>query len=188
MRFIVIDGMDGAGKDTHAEFVRRRYAERGSVIVRTHPSDSLFGRVAKASLLRRGKFFHLMAAIFYFFDVIYSLLRYYGRAETVIFVRYLGGVLYLPERYARVLYRFFRSVLPTSPYMFYLEAEPEVCMERVARRSESEMFENIEDFRRVRERAFRILKGWKFINTNRPIEETRREIERILSELDRRFP
>ncbi len=39
------------------------------------------------------------------------------------------------------------------------------------------MFENIEDFRKVREKAFRILEGWKFINTNRPIEETRREIE-----------
>ncbi len=50
------------------------------------------------------------------------------------------------------------------------------------------MFENIEDFRKVRERAFAILKGWKFINTNRPIEETRKEIEEILSELDRQFP
>ncbi len=129
-----------------------------------------------------------MAAIFYFFDVIYSLLRYYGKAETVIFVRYLGGVLYLPDKFAKLLYRFFCSLLPTSPYMFYLEAEPEVCLERVAKRSESEMFENIEDFRKVRERAFAILKGWKFINTNRPIEETRKEIEEILSELDRQFP
>jgi len=187
MRFIVIDGMDGAGKDTHAEFVRQRYAENGKVIVRTHPSNSLFGRLVKASLLRRGKVFHILAAIFYFFDVIYSLLRYYGKADTVIFVRYLGGVLYLPEKPAKLLYKFFCSVLPTSPYMFYLEAEPEVCMKRVAVREESEMFENIEDFKKVREKAFRILDGWKFINTNRPIEETRKEIEEILNELDRRF-
>jgi dTMP kinase len=185
MRFIVIDGMDGAGKDTHAEFIRRRYAD--NVIVRTHPSDSIFGKITKASLLRRGKLFHLLAAIFYFLDVIYSLLRYYGRAETVIFVRYLGGVLYLPEKPARILYRFFKTVLPTSPYMFYLEAEPEVCLRRVAEREESEMFENLEDFARVRDKAFKILEGWNFVNTNRPIEETRAEIERILNELDRRF-
>ncbi len=56
MRFIVIDGMDGAGKDTHAEFIRRRYAEKGRVIVRTHPSNSLFGRVAKASFSEEGNF------------------------------------------------------------------------------------------------------------------------------------
>ncbi len=64
--------MDGAGKDTHAEFVRQRYAKNGKVIVRAHPSNSLFGRLAKASLLRRGKVFHILAAIFYFFDVISS--------------------------------------------------------------------------------------------------------------------
>jgi len=40
MRFIVIDGLDGAGKDTHAELIKRRYLSMGErVVFRSHPED-----------------------------------------------------------------------------------------------------------------------------------------------------
>ena len=40
MRFIVIDGLDGSGKDTHANLIRERYISKGdTVILRTHPSN-----------------------------------------------------------------------------------------------------------------------------------------------------
>ncbi|MCS7130933.1 MAG: hypothetical protein NZ872_05895 [Archaeoglobaceae archaeon] len=184
-RFIVVDGLDGAGKDTHARFIAERYLLRGEkVVIRTHPSDSFFGRKAKKSLLGRGKINHFKASIFYFLDVINSLLRYYGKADNVIFVRYIGGVFYLPFVFAKILYRFFSTILPTSQYMFFLDAEPEVLAERVARRENREMFENLEDLFRVRERALKLLKGWHIIRTDREIEETRAEIEKILKNLD----
>lgn len=186
MRFIVVDGLDGSGKDTHAGFIRDRYLSKGeSVILRAHPSaDSFFGRKAKESLLKRGKINHIKAAIFYFLDVLNSLIRYYGKADNVIFVRYLGGVLYLPLPLAKILYLLFSAILPTSKYMFFLDAEPEVCLSRVEGRSEREMFENLDDFVIVRKKAMKLLKGWHVVRTDRPIHETRAEIERILDKLD----
>ncbi len=186
MRFIVVDGLDGSGKDTHAKFVKERYLSKGeTVIIRSHPSeDSVFGRMTKESLLKRGKINHIKAAVFYFLDVINSLIRYYGKAENVIFVRYLGGVLYLPLPLAKILYRLFSAILPTSNYMFFLDAEPEVCLERIEIRDEREMFENLEDFRKVREKAKYLLKNWHIVRTDRPIHETRAEIERILDKID----
>lgn len=185
MRFIVVDGLDGAGKDTHARFIAERYISKGeSVIVCTHPSNSFFGRKAKQSLLGRGKINHFKASVFYFLDVMNSLLRYYKKAENVVFVRYIGGVFYLPFPLAKLLYRFFSAILPTSQYMFFLDAEPEVLAQRVAKREEKEMFENLEDLRKVRNKALRILKGWHVVRTDRPLEETRAEIEEILDFLD----
>ncbi|MCS7144328.1 MAG: hypothetical protein NZ879_04835 [Archaeoglobaceae archaeon] len=188
MRFIVVDGLDGAGKDTHAKFIAERYISRGeTVLLRVHPSDSFFGKKAKESLLGRGKINHLKASIFYFLDVMNSLLRYYKKADNVIFVRYLGGVFYLPYSLAKILYKFFSKVLPTSEYMFFLHAEPEILAKRVENRESKEMFENLEDLRRVREVALKILNGWHIVRTDRPIEETRAEIERILNELDKKY-
>ncbi|MFN3384906.1 MAG: thymidylate kinase [Archaeoglobaceae archaeon] len=185
MRFIVVDGLDGAGKDTHAKLIAKRYERKGErVLIRNHPSDSFFGRRAKKSLLGRGKISHLKASIYYFLDVIYSLLRYYRRADTLVFVRYIGGVFYLPTPIAKILYRFFSTVLPTSRYMFFLEAKPEVLLERLSKRDEKEMFENIRALQEVRERALSLLKGWHIINTEKEIEKTRTEIEKILDELD----
>ena len=43
MRFIIIDGLDGSGKDTHANLISERYLSKGeTVILRTHPSDDNF--------------------------------------------------------------------------------------------------------------------------------------------------
>lgn len=185
MRFIVFDGLDGSGKDTHAKFIAERYQSKGeTIVIRTHPSDSFFGKKAKQSLLGRGKINHIKASIFYFLDVMNSLFRYYGKADNVIFVRYIGGVFYLPSPFAKFLYRFFSAILPTSDYMFFLDAEPEVLAKRISSRKEKEMFENLEDLRKVRERALKILKGWHIVRTDREIKETRTEIERILDKLD----
>ena len=46
MRFVVIDGLDGAGKDTHANLIKDKYDSKGEkVIIRSHPeSDNKYGR------------------------------------------------------------------------------------------------------------------------------------------------
>ena len=57
MRFIVVDGLDGSGKDTHADLIRDKYLGKpGTVILRTHPSnDNIYGKKAKNALLGEGK-------------------------------------------------------------------------------------------------------------------------------------
>jgi dTMP kinase len=109
MRFIIIDGLDGSGKDTHANLVREKYLSKGeNIILRTHPSnDNIYGVRAKNALLKHGKINHILASVYYALDVIRSVRIYYGKGESIIMVRYLMGVAYLPFPIARLLYSFF---------------------------------------------------------------------------------
>lgn len=185
MRFIVIDGLDGVGKDTHAQMIRQKYLKQDeNVILRSHPEiDNYYGRTAKKALLGRGKFNKIKASLFYAFDVIRSVRLYYKKADTIIFVRYLFGVAYLPLPIAKIFYWFFSLVLPTSNYMFFLDVSPEESLRRLSLREDQEMFENLEDLIKVREKALELTTDqWHIINTQGTVEEVHQEICSILEE------
>lgn len=187
MRYIIVDGLDGSGKDTHANLIREKYLSRGeNVIVRTHPSnDNPYGIKAKKALLGKGKINHLIASVYYALDVIRSVRLYNQKAETVIMVRYLMGVAYLPIPIARFLYKFFSFVLPTSNYMFFLDVEPAELHKRLLKRNEHEMFENLNDLVKVRVKAMELAKDWYTINTGQSVELAQRDINDILDLLDK---
>lgn len=182
MRFIVIDGLDGAGKDTHARMVMQKCLDSNqTVILRSHPeNDNVYGKKAKEALLGEGKVNKFKASLYYAFDVIRSVHLYHGKADTVIFVRYLFGVAYLPLPIAKLFYKFFSTVLPTSNYMIFLDLDPEESLKRISRREDQEMFENLEDLYRVREKILTLSDGWKVIDTSGSIEEVQEEIEKCL--------
>jgi len=188
MRFIVVDGLDGSGKDTQAKLIAEKYLSNGkSVIIRSHPSeDNSYGIKAKKALLGHGKINHVMASVYYAMDVIRSVRMYKESADTVIMVRYLMGVAYLPMPLARLLYKFFIIILPTSNYMFFLDVEPEILMKRLSKRSEKEMFENLRDLMMVRSKALNLTAGWHIINNGHSVEESQKEINEILDELDKK--
>ncbi|MDD3986032.1 MAG: thymidylate kinase [Methanobacterium sp.] len=182
MRFIIIDGLDGSGKDTHAKLIQKYYLAKGEkVIVRTHPStDNIYGIKAKKALLGQGKINHIKASMYYAFDVLRSVHKYHGKSDTFIMVRYLMGVAYLPFPIAKILYMFFSKILPTSNYMFFLDVEPDELYKRLLKRSEHEMFENLYDLIKVRVKALKLAKDWHIINTGTTIEQAQLEINKIL--------
>lgn len=182
MRFIIIDGIDGSGKDTQANLIQRKYLSKGKhVILRSHPtSDNPYGIKAKKALLGSGKLNKIKASIYYALDVIRSVRKYNKEADAVIFVRYLMGVAYLPFPIAKLLYIIFELFLPTSKYMFYLDVEPTEAYKRLKSREDKEMFENIEDLTKVREKKLKLARDWHIINGNMRIEEIQRQIESIL--------
>lgn len=186
MRFIVIDGLDGSGKSTHARMIRDKYQEKGErVILREHPShDNPYGLKAKKALLGRGKVNKIKAAFYYALDVIRSVRLYKEEGKTLIMVRYLMGVTYLPLPLAQLLYHIFTAVLPTSDYMFFLDLEPEEALKRLRQREDEEMFENLEDLIQVRNKALQLVKGWHIISTAGSIEDVQHQIDSILEELD----
>jgi dTMP kinase len=186
-RFIVVDGLDGSGKSTQAKLIQKRYKSLGeSVILREHPSnDNSYGFKAKKALLARGKINRIKASVYYAFDVIRSVRKYNGEAENIIMVRYLMGVAYLPLPLAKIFYRFFTIVLPTSDYMFFLDLEPEESLKRMSQRNDEEMFENLEDLIKVRKKALNLSRGWHIINTAGTIEEVHENINIILNQLDK---
>ena len=187
MRYIIVDGLDGSGKDTHANLIMEKYLSKGeNVIVRTHPSnDNPYGIKAKKALLGKGKIKHIMASVYYALDVIRSVRLYHQKAETVIMVRYLMGVAYLPLPIAILLYKLFSLVLPTSNYMFFLDVEPDELLKRLLKRNEHEMFENLNDLMKVREKAMELAKDWHTINTGQSIELAQKDINNILEKLDK---
>jgi dTMP kinase len=182
MRFIVVDGLDGSGKDTQANLISQKYLEEGeTVILRSHPSsDNKYGIKAKKSLLGKGKFNKTKASIYYALDVIRSVRMYYGKADTVIFVRYLMGVAYLPFILAKLFYKIFETILPTSQYMFFLDVTPEEALKRLQSREEEEIFENIDDLIKVRKKALKLANNWYIINSNHSIKDVQKEISLIL--------
>lgn len=188
MRFIVIDGLDGSGKDTQAKFIAEKYlANDESVIIRSHPSeDNTYGIMAKKALLGTGKINHIMASVYYALDVIRSVRIYKDSADTVIMVRYLMGVAYLPMPIASLLYKFFITVLPSSEYMFFLDVEPEEMMKRLSTRNETEMFENPTDLMKVRKKALKLSEGWHIIKNDQSIEASQKKIADILDVLDKK--
>ena len=188
MRLIIVDGLDGVGKDTHARLIAKRYEQNGEkVVIRSHPeSDNFFGNKAKKALLGHGKINKLNAAIFYMLDVLRSIKKYYGRKNinTLIMVRYLVGTAYLSDRLAKIAYHFFENFVPTSKYMFFLDGLPSVLIKRVEGRKEKEMFETLTELRNVRERALNLVKSWNIIDTSGSIENTYSQIENVLNKLD----
>ena len=184
MRLIIVDGLDGVGKDTHALLIKKKYEEKGErVVLRSHPeSDNYFGRKAKIALLGKGKADKLKASIFYMFDVLRSIRKYCRRKDidTLIMTRYLVGTAYLPTKLAKIAYRFFLGFVPTSDYMFFLDATPEDIMNRIETRKEKEIFETHAALVKVRKKALMLVKNWTIIDTSGSINDTFLKIERHL--------
>ena len=189
MQLIIIDGLDGVGKDTQARLIKKRYEELGKkVIIRSHPeSDNFFGRKAKKALMGKGKINKIKASVFYMMDVLRSIKKYYRKKDidTLIMVRYLVGTAYLPERLAKIVYNFFENFVPTSEYMFFLDASPEVLLKRVEKRKEKEMFETLEEFENVRKKAIHLVRNWYIIDISGSIDNSFSKIEDVLIKLDR---
>jgi dTMP kinase len=188
MRLIIVDGLDGVGKDTHARLIKQRYEKIGEkVIIRSHPeSDNFFGIKTKKALLGKGKINRLKASVFYAFDVLRSIRLYYRKPshDTIIFVRYLMGIAYLPKVSGKVAYKVFEKLVPTSKYMFFLDASPKMLIDRIKQREEKEMFETYKALVIVRKKTLDLAKDWNIIDTSQSIEETYSQIENILDKLD----
>lgn len=189
MRLIIVDGLDGVGKDTHVQLIKEIYEKKGErIIIRSHPtSDNFFGRKAKKALLGKSKIDKLQASIFYMFDVLRSIRKYYRRKDidTLIMVRYLVGTAYLPSELAKIAYRFFENFVPTSEYMFFLDASSEEMYKRIEDRKEKEMFETLDELEKVRNKALYLVKNWNIIDASGSVDDTFSQIKKILNKLDK---
>jgi dTMP kinase len=169
VRLIIIDGLDGSGKDTQAFLLRDCLAAGGErVVLRIHPSpDNGFGRLAKKALTKGGKAQRAAATLFYGLDVIRSVLLY-GRGDgTVIFVRYTMACAYLPRPLIRPVYAVVNTLLPKSDEMFFLDVAPEEALRRIRARGEAqEMFETLPHLEKARARAMLIAGNWQVVDGN----------------------
>jgi dTMP kinase len=188
MVLVIIDGLDASGKSTQGLALDRDLREIGrTVFLQIHPSrDNLFGRKARQFLFQKGKGAHLASAFFYMLDVVRSILVYpWLGYDYIIFVRYLMGTAYLPSPLHEVAYRFFTLTVPTSEFMFFLDVSPEEAERRIRlTRDRFEMFESLEQLRKVRRKALALasLGKWRILNGEKPAKEVEREIFKALKQ------
>ncbi|MBE6500764.1 MAG: thymidylate kinase, partial [Methanobrevibacter thaueri] len=97
-KFIVIDGLDGSGKDTQVNLLTQAYEKQGrKVTVRSHPcNDNRYGRKSKEALLKTGKYNHIKATVYFGLDAIRSVVKYAHNddVDVLIFSRYIMAVMY----------------------------------------------------------------------------------------------
>jgi len=136
--------------------------------------------------LGKGKINRLIASVFYALDVLRSLKMYYRepKCDTLILVRYLMGTAYLPKGLAQFIYGVFERFVPTSEYMFFLDASPEELLERLKRRKHKEMFETFTELVKVRKKVINLARGWYIIDTAQSIDDTFSCIEHVLDSID----
>lgn len=150
---LAVDGLDGCGKDTHASGLKRLLQEDGHMVVLlSHPSGRLLGRMSKRALQGAGHVPRAIATVFYTLDVLVSVHRFKRAPDgTFIFVRYLLGTAYLPEKLAPIGYKLFRRLLPFPDLALFIDIEPSVALRRIEQRDHRrEMFETMEKLESVR--------------------------------------
>lgn len=182
MVLIVIDGLDASGKNTQALNLYRVLTKKGkTVYLRYHPSDdNFFGIKTKQFLSMQGRNAHFASALFYMLEVIRSILLYsWRRYDYIVFVRYLMGTAYLPSPLHKIAYHFFAFAVPTSNLMFFLDVSPAQAHRRIEKaRNEREMFETLEELRKIREKAISLasLGKWTIINADKRVSEVEKQI------------
>mgnify|MGYP000870907602 CR=1 FL=1 len=189
MRFIVVDGIDGSGKSTVAEWIAQHYASLGETVrVQHHPSDGLMGRLSARSLRGEGKIMYMLSSMFYMIDVLFSVIRlpvWKGRYDNVVFVRYLLATAYLPENVSRTAYDLFVRVLPVPKRLLLVDVEPECALHRIAQREhEEEMFENLPSLIEVRDKVLSLARTWTVLDNNGCETESRQRLDDILAAWD----
>ncbi len=181
-----MDGLDGSGKDTHADRIRETLESEGErVALVSHPSKRFTGRMSKHFLKGTGPVARLFATLFFTADVLWSVRWLKGvDRETVIFVRYLMGTAYLPRRLAPVGYRFFRRFLPFPDLALFIDIEPRVAIRRIAARGHApEMFETLEKLEAIRKVARQLASSeWLLVDNSEDGDAPFRHVERVLRE------
>ena len=189
-KFIVIDGLDGSGKDTQVNLIAEAYKRQGrEVTVRSHPcSDNRYGRKSKEALLKTGKVNHLKATVYFGLDAIRSVVKYThdDNVDVLIFSRYILAVMYLPNGINTIVYKIVTFILPTSDCMFFLDITPEESLRRIGSRNEqTEMFENIDSLRENREKSKKFTYNWNVISADDAPEVISEKIVSKCFETDR---
>lgn len=182
----MVDGLDGCGKDTHASMISDMLRAIGhEVVVISHPSDKLLGRLTKRFLRASGKIARIGTTLFYTLEILMSV-RWLKRQHegTVIFVRYLMGTAYLPRRLAPLGYRLFRNLLPFPDLALFIDVEPIVAIERIRSRGDvQEMFETEEKLTAVRAVAKTLLSDeWVVVDNSENRENSFRQTEKVIGD------
>lgn len=191
-KFIVIEGLDGSGKSTQAELLKKFFKKRKyKVLLTKEPTkDNKFGKKVDDVLHHREKATPLQLQILFTKDrkwhienIIKPALK---KGKIVICDRYFfstfafGGIDVDMEKLIKLNEKF---LLPDLT--FYIDVNPKECMRRILKREKSSktaFFEKEEKLKKVYKNYKLLKKRFPiiFINGERRIKEIARDIQEIV--------
>ena len=172
-RFIVLEGLDGSGKSTQISLLSQHMSSLGLAHITTRePSDGAIGTLVRKSLSHNPLENETLALLFaadryqHVHDVVTPALC---QGKHVLCDRfYYSNLAYQaqgPESIARIMA--YNQVIMTRrrpDAVFFLDVNPEECMERIAARNqETTLYENIT---RLQKDRARFLCGFEKMNDN----------------------
>lgn len=198
-KFIVFDGIDGAGKTTQLDMLARRMTDDGeSVYITAEPTGSDIGRLLRSALSGADKRSECEMAVMFVLD------RIAHNAE--IEEKINDGVCVLCDRYYHSTlayqgkttdYAWVRSMNIDCPEIrkpdacIYLDLTPEQSLKRISRgRSNVEIYENLEKLTEVRDSFHSVIEDLRqtgekifVLNADCSREELAEEIYAIIKQL-----
>lgn len=186
---IAIDGIDGAGKTTLAESLKRRLACLDPIIEKEPTEHSEWGRRLRESA-RVGRLPTEVELEYFHKDRIEHIQRIVQpaleRGQLVILDRYVDSTLAFQARDvqdANRMYQEFLSEILVPNFTFILDCPPEIGLARIARsRSEQSQFERIDTLNHA-ETIYHSRQGptYHHIDATRSAEHTLDQVLRILT-------
>ncbi|MBR0449949.1 MAG: dTMP kinase [Clostridia bacterium] len=198
-KFIVFDGIDGAGKTTQLDMLARRMMDDGeSVYITAEPTGRDIGRLLRSALSGAEKRSECEMAVMFVLD------RIAHNAE--IEEKINDGVCVLCDRYYHSTlayqgkttdYAWVRSMNIDCPEIrkpdacIYLDLTPEQSLKRISRgRSNVEIYENLEKLTEVRASFHSVIEDLRqngekifIIDADRSREELAEEIYAVIKQL-----
>ena len=198
-RFIVFEGIDGAGKTTQIELLTRSLTEAGRRVYRTaEPTESVSGGLLRDALSGVSKRTPCEMAALFVLDRIFHNTNPVNGIEKML----ADGVDVICDRYyySSLAYqgsetdpKWVQDMNLSCPEIrrpdvcIFLDLTPEQSMERIGKgRVTVEIYENVDRLSRVRDRFYGVFEALKetdyvcVVNAARPIEEIHRDIVKLV--------
>ncbi len=192
-KFIVFEGLDGAGLTTQATLLRNWLISKGDDTVLTkEPTEGLIGGIIKSSLRKEWITSPMTLQMLFAADRTHHLETEIEPAlkkgKNVISDRYiLSSIAYgsedIPQEILRQLNANFRKPHVT----FILDTQPAVCIDRIKRsRHHIELFETEQKLQTIRKTYLSIKSMFSqthVIDGNRRPEEIHKDIQKIIGKI-----
>ena len=198
-RFIVFEGIDGAGKTTQIELLAKRLSDIGeNVSITAEPTDNESGRALRRALSGKEPHSECEMAVMFVFDRIghnAQIEELLAQGKTVICDRYYYSTLAYQGKSTD--YAWVRAMNIGCPDIrrpdacIYLDLTPEESLARISKGREAvEIYENLEKLTEVRDSFFSVIEDLRtegekifVVKANRSIEEISDEIFDIVSKI-----
>lgn len=191
-RFVVFEGLDGAGTTTQLDLLAKYLKKKK---IKTHftrePTEYLIGGLIKSWLS------HDWQSTPECLQLLFTADRAYHLAKEIIPLL-KKGVMVISDRYLFSTLAYGMSEIKDKDWLFeinrkfilpditfFLDVSPKICLERIKKdRFSLELFEKEEKLKKVRENYLEIFKKFKniyIINSERSIEEVFSAIKKLIS-------